>query len=99
MMTEEKALSLLESLIAKPEVKAEEIAPLWNSLLSLYKQHFGAPVEVPVKKRRRKRVVGPMMGWPAGVTRAEYRLWKQAQEEAGVTTGLNPQAYKAQRDA
>jgi hypothetical protein len=38
------------------------------------------------------------IGWPAGVTREEYRSWKDAEAAKGQTENLNPQEYKRLRD-
>jgi hypothetical protein len=99
-IAEDKALEILAELIKKPESKAEDIPRIWGDLIAVYNQHFAPPVEEPKKKRRRKRAVtNPNLGWPAGVSRAEYKAWKSQQEEAGRSENLNPQEYKRLRDA
>lgn len=40
-----------------------------------------------------------VVGWPANVTRAEYKAWKDEQQAKGHTENLNPQEYKRLRDA
>lgn len=100
-ITEEKALEILAELIKKPESKAEEIPRIWGEIIVVYNTQFAPPAEEPKKKRRRKRAggVSPNLGWPAGVSRAEYKAWKGAMEAKGVKESLNPQEYKRQRDA
>ena len=98
-IAEDKALEILTELIKKPESKAEDLPRIWGDLIGVYNQHFAPPVEEPKKKRRRKRAVtNPNLGWPAGVSRAEYKAWKADQEAAGKTADLNPQTYKRLRD-
>ena len=97
-ITEEKALDILAELIKKPESKAEEIPRIWGELIALYNTTFAPPVEEP-KKKRRRRPANPNIGWPQGVSRAEYQAWKEAQQAKGVTDNINPQEYKRQRDA
>lgn len=98
-ITEEKALEILNELIKKPDSKAEEVPAIWKELISIYNTQF-AP-EVPVKKRRRRAAGGNAgaRGWPQGVTRSEYMVWKEAQQADGVTENLNPHHYKELRDA
>ncbi|MEB3198447.1 MAG: hypothetical protein VKP62_14700 [Candidatus Sericytochromatia bacterium] len=99
-ISEEKALEILTELIKKPESKAEDVARIWGELIDVYNQHFAPPSEEPKRKRRRRRAVtNPNLGWPAGVSRAEYKAWKEAQEASGATNNLNPQEYKRLRDA
>jgi hypothetical protein len=101
-ITEEKALEILTELIRKPESKAEDIPRIWGELLNAFNTTFAPPVEEPKKKRRKRRVAGvlsPNLGWPQGVSRAEYKMWKEAQLARGVTEGLNPQEYKRLKDA
>lgn len=99
-ITEEKALEILQELIKKPESKAEDLARIWGDLMEVYNQHFSPVSEEPKKKRRRKRPASsPNLGWPAGVSRAEYKAWKSSQEAAGHTDNLNPQEYKRLREA
>jgi len=99
-IAEDKALEILTELIKKPESKAEDIPRIWGDLIAVYNQHFAPPAEEPKKKRRKKRaVVNPNLGWPAGVSRAEYKAWKAQQEAAGLTENINPQEYKRARDA
>lgn len=100
-IAEEKALEILAELIKKPESKAEDLPRIWGEIIAVYNTQFAPPVEEPKKKRRRKRTgtTSPNLGWPAGVKRAEYKTWKDAQGAKGVTENLNPQEYKRQRDA
>lgn len=100
-IAEDKALEILSELIKKPDTRAEELPRIWGELLNAYNQHFFLPVAEPKKKRKRKRAAGanPNLGWPAGVSRAEYKAWKDEQEFLGKTENLNPQEYKRQRDA
>lgn len=99
-IAEDKALEILAELIKKPESKAEDIPRIWGEIIAVYNQQFAPPVEEPKKKRRRKRVsMSPNLGWPAGVSRAEYKAWKEVQESRGVTENVNPQEYKRLRDA
>lgn len=97
-LAEEKALEILTELIKKPETKAEDIPRIWNEILDVYNKAYAPVVEVPQKKRRR-RSGNPNIGWPAGVSRADYNAWKKSQEDAGVSEKLNPQEYKRLRDA
>jgi hypothetical protein len=99
-ISEEKAFEILQELIKKPESKAEDLARIWSQLIDVYNQNFSPTSEETKKKRRRKRVSGsPNLGWPAGVSRAEYKLWKQAQEAQGFTENINPQEYRRLKDA
>lgn len=101
-IAEEKALEILTELIRKPESKAEDIPRIWGEILAAYNSTFAPPVEEPKKKRRKRRVTGPMspnLGWPQGVSRAEYKMWKEFQVAKGITEGLNPQEYKRLKDA
>lgn len=97
-IAEERALDILAELIKKPESKAEEIPRIWSEIMAVYNQQFAPPVEEP-KKKKRRRPANPNIGWPAGVSREEYKHWKEAQQAKGVTENLNPQEYKRQRDA
>ena len=97
---ESKALEILAELIKKPESKAEDIPTIWGEIIKVYNDHFAPPTEEPKKKKRRKRLAtSPNLGWPAGVSRAEYKEWKAQQEDRGVTENVNPQEYKRMRDA
>lgn len=101
-IAEDKALEILIELIRKPESQAPDIPRIWGELLQAYNTTFAPPVEEPKKKRRKRRVAGvlsPNLGWPQGVSRAEYKTWKESQQAKGVTEGLNPQAYKRLKDA
>lgn len=95
-IAEDKALEILTELIKKPQSKAEDVSHIWSEIIRVYNEHF-AP-EAPTKRRRR-RSISNNVGWPAGVKREEYSAWKAEQMRQGVTEGLNPQAYKRQRDA
>lgn len=97
-LAEEKSLEILTELIKKPETKAEDIPRIWNEILDVYNKAYAPVVELPAKKKRRK-TSNPNIGWPAGVKRAEYTAWKDAQKSAGVTEGINPQEFKRLRDA
>lgn len=96
-ITEEKALELLTELIKKPETNAAEVPRIWAEIVSVYNKQF-APEE-PKKKKRRRTSTNPNLGWPSGVSRAEYMAWKESQQKSGKTEGLNPQEYKRMRDA
>jgi hypothetical protein len=96
-ITEQIALEILQELIRKPESKAEDIPRIWGELISLYTNTF-APATEPAKKKRRKRSTNPSLGWPQGVSRAEYAAWKDSQLARGITEGINPQAYKLYRE-
>ncbi len=99
-IAEDKALEILAELIKKPESKAEDLPRIWSEIIAVYNQQFAPPVEEPKKKKRRKRVAtSPNLGWPAGVSRAEYKGWKEVQGTRGNTTNVNPQEYKRLRDA
>jgi hypothetical protein len=99
-ISEEKAFEILQELIKKPESKAEDLARIWSELIEVYNQNFSPASEEPKKKRRRKRIASsPNLGWPAGVSRAEYKVWKQAQEAQGLTENINPQEYRRLKDA
>ena len=98
-VTEEKALEILLELIRKPESPATQIPTIWKDVLAVYDQQFAPPVEQPKKKRRRRAGANPNLGWPQGVSRAEYAVWKEAQQKRGISDGLNPQEYKRQKDA
>lgn len=97
-IAEDKAIAILEELIRKPETKAEDIPRIWQDIINVYNAQF-APVEEPKKKKRRRSPNSPNIGWPAGVSREEYKHWKEAQQNADITENLNPQEYKRQRDA
>lgn len=97
-IAEDKAIAILEELIRKPETKAEDIPRIWQEIINVYNAQF-APVEEPKKKKRRRSPNSPNIGWPAGVSREEYKHWKEAQQAAGISENLNPQEYKRQRDA
>lgn len=97
---ETKALEILAELIKKPESRAEDIPTIWREIIQVYNDHFAPPVEEPKKKKRRKRLpTSPNLGWPAGVSRAEYTAWKSQQGDRGITENVNPQEYKRLRDA
>lgn len=97
-LTQEQAIVILNNLINKPDVQAVDIPQIFQNIVGVYNTAF-APIPVPVKKKRRRTAsLSPNLGWPAGVSRAEYTEWKNAQLAAGVTEGLNPQEYKRQKD-
>ena len=101
-IAEDKALDILSELIRKPDSKAEDVPRIWGEILATYNSTFAPVVEEPKKKKRRKRVAGalsPNLGWPQGVSRAEYSGWKETQIAKGVSEGLNPQEYKRLKDA
>ena len=99
-IAEDKALEILNELIRKPESKAEDVPRIWAEILSTSNTTFAPAVEVVKKKRRRRNMsLSPNLGWPQGVSRAEYKMWKEAQQAKGVTEGLNPQEYKRLKDA
>lgn len=93
------ALEILIELIRKPETQANDIPAIWESIIKTYNTAFAPPV-VEVKKKRRKRLGNPnLQGWPQGISRAEYRAWKDELMAKGVTEGLNPHEYKRLKDA
>lgn len=101
-IAEEKALEILNELIRKPESRAEDIPRIWGELLTTFNATFAPPIEEPKKKRRKRRAAGslsPNLGWPAGISRSEYSMWKEAQHARGITENVNPQAYKRLKDA
>lgn len=101
-IAEDKALEILTELIRKPESRAEDLPRIWAELLNAYNATFAPPAEEPKKKKRRRRAAGPLspnLGWPQGVSRAEYKMWKEAQQARGIAEGLNPQEYKRMKDA
>lgn len=78
-----------------------DVPTTWASIIGAHAAAFPAPVAVVETKKKRKKYVmkeGSQQGWPLGITRAEYKEWKAIQEANGVTEGLNPHVYKAQRD-
>ena len=81
-------------------VEMANVAVAYNDILTTHFSFFAdaEPEPVVAKKKKRRGAANPNIGWPTGVKRAEYMEWKAAQQAAGVTEGLNPQAYKAQRD-
>ena len=97
-LAEEIALEILTELIKKPETKAEDIPRIWNEILEVYNKAYAPVVEAPVKKRRR-RSTNPNIGWPQGVKREEYKVWKELQQSRGIEEGINPQEFKRQKEA
>lgn len=97
-LAEEKALEILTELIKKPETKAEDIARIWNEILEVYNKAYAPVVEAPAKKKRR-RSTNPNIGWPQGVKRDEYNIWKEIQQSRGIQEGLNPHEFKRQKEA
>ena len=96
-ITEVNALEILAELIKKPEIKAEDIPGIWSALIKVYNDQF-APAPEPAPKKRRRGPKNPNIGWPAGVKRDEYKVWKEAMAAKGQTENLNPQEYKRLRD-
>ena len=95
----DKALDILIELIRKPETQTNDIPAIWESIIKTFNTAFAPPV-VEVKKKRRKRLGNPnQQGWPRGISREEYRAWKDELMAKGVTEGLNPQEYKRLKDA
>jgi hypothetical protein len=94
----EKALEILLELIRKPESPANDIPRIWNEVLGVYNAAFAPPVEEP-KKKKRRRPANPNIGWPQGVSRDEYRTWKEMQIAKGQSENLNPQHYKKLRES
>ncbi len=78
-----------------------DIAKVWGEIMNTYSLAFPAVIaEAPAKKKRKyKFVAGSQQGWPQGVKRDEYNVWKAAKEAEGFTGALNPHIYKAERDA
>ena len=99
MIDQEKALDILIELIRKPETQANNIPAIWEGIIKTYNTAFAAPI-VEIKKKRRKRLGNPnLQGWPRGISRDEYRTWKDELMAKGVTEGLNPHEYKRLKDA
>lgn len=96
-ISEDRALDILTELIKKPESRIEDVPKIWNEIITTFNQHFHVELE-PLPRKRRKRSTSARVGWPAGVTRAEYRAWKAQQEALGITENLNPQFYRQWRD-
>ena len=95
----DKALDILVELIRKPETQTNDIPAIWESIIKTYNTTFSPPV-VEVKKKRRKHKGNPnLQGWPRGISREEYRAWKDELMAKGVTEGLNPREYKRLKDA
>jgi hypothetical protein len=97
MLTEDKAVEILIELIRSPGSVVSDIPITWDSIIRVSREAFAPAVEPPVKKKRRRQA-NPNIGWPAGVKRADYRAWKEAQAAKGQTENINPQEYKRVRD-
>lgn len=39
-LTREQALTILHALIVKPETKSEDVARIWDEVISVYNKHF-----------------------------------------------------------
>lgn len=101
-LSKEQALEILNGLIAKPDTNASDIPSIFQGIVATFNQAFApAPVAEVVKKRKRRRLNpdAKPLGWPAGVSRAEFKTWKEQQIAGGATEGLNPWDFKALRDA
>jgi hypothetical protein len=96
-INESTALVILDKLIRKPETNGADIPHIWQEIINVYNKHYSTPVEHPKKKRRRNKTTKPM-GWPKGVTRQEFKTWKEYQLSKG-NTDVNPHDYKRLRDA
>lgn len=99
-LSEDKAVEVLTALINRPGTILADMPRVWGELLAIYAQHYDARLEEPKKRRRRKqKKLSPNLGWPSGVSRTEYRAWKQEQQAAGTPRNqINPQSFKRQRD-
>lgn len=101
-LSEDKAVEVLTALINRPGTILADMPRVWGELLTIYAQHYDAAVvaQEPKKRKRRKlKALSPNLGWPSGVSRAEYRAWKEKQQAAGTPKAeINPQTYKRQRD-
>ncbi len=97
-MTETQALEVLMDLIRKPDVDAEKIPAIWAQILEVHALAFAPPPPVVEKKRRRRRPHSENIGWPQGLSRSDYTLWKQTMTDLGFTENLNPREAKRQID-
>lgn len=100
VLSQEKALDILNGLIAKPDVNAAEIPSIFQGIMDTFNAAFAPAPVAEVKKKRRRRAEGAKpLGWPAGIGRHEYSTWKEAQIACGVTEGMSPWDYKALKDS
>lgn len=107
LMTPEQAQKLLTEMltaVGANSANTAEASAMFNNIPKVFEDTVAAwdrmfaPVvvaEVPKKKRRKRPEGAKPLGWPAGVSRADYNTWKDAQIAEGVTEGLNPHAYAA----
>lgn len=102
MIPQEKVEQILADLIAKagPE-NLTQIPETLNAILTVLKANMPAPVPT-VEIKRKKRAPNANgyrpTGWPAGVARKEFQIWKEMQQAKGRTEKLSPQDYKVERD-
>lgn len=94
-LNEEKSLEILFDLIRNSGGNIDQVPGIWADILDA---HAAAYPVIERKKKRRRGTPGVAIGWPAGVTRAEYSAWKEKQLKKGRTDGINPRVYKAERD-
>lgn len=103
VLTQDQALNILNGLLANPNANVAEIPQIYQNIIGVHNTAFAAPVPVVEKKRRRRRSTNPLspnLGWPAGVSRAEYKEFKEARIAAGeAPEALNPQEYKRRKEA
>lgn len=102
---QERIDQILNDLIAKvgPENPMSEVPKVLDQILITLKGYLPVPAPAPVEVKRKKRAPNAngyrAIGWPAGIGRKEYLIWKEMQMAAGRVEGLNPQTYKVERDA
>lgn len=101
MLNEERSTEILLELIRASGGNIDNVAQVYAEVMDAHAEQFPAPVVVEIKKRRRRKGGGnpKSQGWPAGVSKTEYRAWREEQVAKGRTEGLNPRTYKAERDA
>lgn len=102
VLTQDQALNILNGLLANPNANVAEIPQIYQNIIGVHNTAFAAPAPVVEKKRRRRRTntLSPNLGWPAGVSRAEYKDFKEARIAAGeAPEALNPQEYKRRKEA
>jgi hypothetical protein len=95
-VNEANALAVLDELIRKPETNGAYIPRIWQEIINVYNRHYSTPTEDPKKKRHRKGA--KPLGWPKGVSRQEFKTWKEYQLRKG-NTDVNPHEYKRLREA
>jgi hypothetical protein len=101
-MNPEKATLILTELIQKPGIDPATIPDTFKAILDIYNTQFAPPPE-PIKKRRRRAtkngVAKKNIGWPKGVTRAEYLAWRETTwNSPEYAESRNPWGYLRMRD-